>query len=128
MLVVDVAGDAYPSIGHASWDGLHLADFVMPYFLLICGISAALSPANWLGLCLRNFGSVGVCWCYRCRFVRDNQHQCQRYVPCSAWPAQLLVLVELFFGNAFLHLFASSNEGELPLPRIQSTGKNRDCT
>ena len=45
MLVVDVAGDAYPSIGHAPWDGLHLADFVMPYFLLICGISAALSPA-----------------------------------------------------------------------------------
>ena len=48
MLVVDVAGDAYPSIGHAAWDGLHLADFVMPYFLLISGISAALSPAAGL--------------------------------------------------------------------------------
>lgn len=46
MLVVDVAGDAYPSIGHAAWDGLHLADFVMPYFLLISGISAALSPVH----------------------------------------------------------------------------------
>ena len=48
MLVVDLAGDAYPSIGHAAWDGLHLADFVMPYFLLISGISAALSPAAGL--------------------------------------------------------------------------------
>jgi len=46
MLVVDLAGDAYPSIGHAAWDGLHLADFVMPYFLLISGISAALSPVH----------------------------------------------------------------------------------
>ncbi|CAE7196395.1 HGSNAT [Symbiodinium sp. CCMP2456] len=46
MLVVDIAGDAYPSIGHAAWDGLHLADFVMPYFLLISGISAALSPVH----------------------------------------------------------------------------------
>ena len=50
MLVVDVAGDAYPRIGHASWDGLHLADFVMPYFLFICGVSAALSPAPQLQL------------------------------------------------------------------------------
>lgn len=43
MLVVDATGEAYPTIGHAPWNGLHLADFVMPYFLLICGISASVS-------------------------------------------------------------------------------------
>ena len=37
MLIVDTLGDLYPSIGHAPWDGLHLADLVMPYFLLISG-------------------------------------------------------------------------------------------
>ena len=42
MLIVDALGDAFPSIGHAPWDGLHLADFVMPYFLLISGISFSL--------------------------------------------------------------------------------------
>ncbi|CAK9013194.1 Heparan-alpha-glucosaminide N-acetyltransferase (Transmembrane protein 76) [Durusdinium trenchii] len=46
MLIVDTLGDLYPSIGHAPWDGLHLADLVMPYFLLISGISfhISLSP------------------------------------------------------------------------------------
>ena len=58
MLVVDATGDAYPSIGHAPWDGLHLADFVMPYFLLISGISASISlKAGWpSGFCGKLFG------------------------------------------------------------------------
>lgn len=43
MLIVDSTGDAYPTIGHAPWNGLHLADFVMPYFLFISGISASIS-------------------------------------------------------------------------------------
>ena len=46
MLVVDELGDAYPSIGHAPWNGLHLADLVMPYFLLISGISASISLSH----------------------------------------------------------------------------------
>jgi predicted acyltransferase len=43
MLIVDATGEAYPTIGHAPWNGLHLADFVMPYFLFISGISASIS-------------------------------------------------------------------------------------
>lgn len=46
MLVVDELGDAYPQIGHAPWNGLHLADLVMPYFLLISGISASISLSH----------------------------------------------------------------------------------
>lgn len=37
MLLVDEVGAAYPSIGHSPWDAVHLADFVMPFFLFISG-------------------------------------------------------------------------------------------
>jgi heparan-alpha-glucosaminide N-acetyltransferase len=43
MILVDNAGWAYPSIGHVPWNGLHLADFVMPWFLFIVGASMAFS-------------------------------------------------------------------------------------
>lgn len=43
MLFVDEVGGAYPSIGHAPWTGIHLADFVMPYFLFISGASMSIS-------------------------------------------------------------------------------------
>jgi len=43
MLIVDQVGDAYPAIGHATWDGIHLADFVMPFFLVISGVSMSIS-------------------------------------------------------------------------------------
>merc|ERR1719235_2919790 len=43
MVLVDVAGDAYKIIDHAPWNGLHLADFVMPFFLFTCGVAVALA-------------------------------------------------------------------------------------
>ncbi|CAN6468903.1 unnamed protein product [Victoria cruziana] len=43
MILVDDAGDKWPIIGHAPWDGCHLADFVMPFFLFIVGMAIALS-------------------------------------------------------------------------------------
>lgn len=43
MLIVDYNGEAIPSIGHAPWNGIHLADFVMPFFLFISGISMSIS-------------------------------------------------------------------------------------
>ncbi|KAK4852759.1 hypothetical protein QYF36_026863 [Acer negundo] len=41
--VVDGAGGDWPVIGHAPWNGCNLADFVMPFFLFIVGISISLS-------------------------------------------------------------------------------------
>ncbi|XP_040372575.1 heparan-alpha-glucosaminide N-acetyltransferase isoform X2 [Rosa chinensis] len=43
MILVDDAGGEWPMIGHAPWNGCHLADFVMPFFLFIVGTSIALS-------------------------------------------------------------------------------------
>ena len=43
MLYVNHAGHEPAWIHHAAWDGLHLADMVMPCFLLLVGLSAALS-------------------------------------------------------------------------------------
>jgi len=43
MLVVDYTGAAFPSIDHAPWDGVHLADFVMPWFLWVSGFSMSIS-------------------------------------------------------------------------------------
>ncbi|KAG2706330.1 hypothetical protein I3760_05G099200 [Carya illinoinensis] len=43
MIFVDDAGGILPAINHSPWDGLTLADFVMPFFLFIVGISLALT-------------------------------------------------------------------------------------
>ena len=40
---VNHAGDSPWWLPHAEWDGIHLADFVMPGFLVIVGVSIALS-------------------------------------------------------------------------------------
>ncbi|KAK7409758.1 hypothetical protein VNO78_00047 [Psophocarpus tetragonolobus] len=42
MILVDYGGSIFPIIAHAPWNGIHLADFVMPFFLFIAGISLAL--------------------------------------------------------------------------------------
>ncbi|XP_057769235.1 uncharacterized protein LOC130989293 isoform X1 [Salvia miltiorrhiza] len=42
MMLVDYAGSIFPVIAHVPWNGLHLADFVMPFFLFVAGISVAI--------------------------------------------------------------------------------------
>ncbi|KAJ6368852.1 hypothetical protein OIU78_001262 [Salix suchowensis] len=42
MMLVDYGGAIFPIIAHSPWNGLHLADFVMPFFLFIAGVSLAL--------------------------------------------------------------------------------------
>ncbi|XP_041010183.1 heparan-alpha-glucosaminide N-acetyltransferase-like isoform X1 [Juglans microcarpa x Juglans regia] len=43
MMLVDYGGSVFPVISHSPWDGIHLADFVMPFFLFIAGLSPALA-------------------------------------------------------------------------------------
>ncbi|KAG6597723.1 Heparan-alpha-glucosaminide N-acetyltransferase, partial [Cucurbita argyrosperma subsp. sororia] len=43
MIVVDYAGGVMPAINHSPWNGLTLADLVMPFFLFIVGVSLALA-------------------------------------------------------------------------------------
>lgn len=43
MILVDDAGGILPAINHSPWNGLTLADFVMPFFLFIVGVSLALA-------------------------------------------------------------------------------------
>lgn len=43
MIFVDDVGAAYPVLNHASWSGLTLADFVMPTFLFMVGVSSVYS-------------------------------------------------------------------------------------
>ncbi|GAU33645.1 hypothetical protein TSUD_310530 [Trifolium subterraneum] len=43
MIFVDYGGSIFPTISHSPWNGLHLADFVMPFFLFLVGISLALA-------------------------------------------------------------------------------------
>uniref|UniRef100_A0A0E0KYN7 Heparan-alpha-glucosaminide N-acetyltransferase catalytic domain-containing protein n=1 Tax=Oryza punctata TaxID=4537 RepID=A0A0E0KYN7_ORYPU len=42
MILVDDAGGAWPGMNHSPWFGVTVADFVMPAFLFIIGVSAAL--------------------------------------------------------------------------------------
>ncbi|XP_078440957.1 heparan-alpha-glucosaminide N-acetyltransferase-like protein (DUF1624) isoform X2 [Wolffia australiana] len=41
MILVDDAGGIFPAINHSPWDGVTLADFVMPFFLFIVGVALA---------------------------------------------------------------------------------------
>ncbi|KAJ6393285.1 hypothetical protein OIU77_022707 [Salix suchowensis] len=43
MILVDNAGGALPAINHSPWNGLTLADVVMPFFLFIVGVSLGLT-------------------------------------------------------------------------------------
>lgn len=43
MILVDDAGAFLPAINHSPWDGVTLADFVMPFFLFIVGVALALA-------------------------------------------------------------------------------------
>ncbi|GAB2219476.1 hypothetical protein Droror1_Dr00007112 [Drosera rotundifolia] len=42
MMLVDYGGSVFPTIAHSPWNGLHLADFVMPFFLFIAGTALAI--------------------------------------------------------------------------------------
>lgn len=42
MIIVDDAGGIIPAINHSPWNGLTLADFVMPFFLFMVGVSLGL--------------------------------------------------------------------------------------
>ncbi|KAK9108668.1 hypothetical protein Syun_024679 [Stephania yunnanensis] len=43
MILVDDAGGILPAINHSPWNGATLADFVMPFFLFIVGLSLGLA-------------------------------------------------------------------------------------
>ncbi|KAL8142509.1 hypothetical protein V2J09_015541 [Rumex salicifolius] len=42
MIVVDYGGAIFPTIAHSPWNSVHLADFVMPFFLFVAGIALAI--------------------------------------------------------------------------------------
>lgn len=42
MILADDAGGAFPSLNHSPWFGVTIADFVMPFFLFIVGVSTGL--------------------------------------------------------------------------------------
>ncbi|XP_024519084.1 heparan-alpha-glucosaminide N-acetyltransferase isoform X2 [Selaginella moellendorffii] len=42
MILVDNAGGEWPAINHSPWNGVTLADLVMPFFLFIVGVALAL--------------------------------------------------------------------------------------
>ncbi|PIN01550.1 Heparan-alpha-glucosaminide N-acetyltransferase [Handroanthus impetiginosus] len=46
MILVDNAGGIFPAINHSPWNGLTLADFVMPFFLFMVGVSLGLVYKN----------------------------------------------------------------------------------
>ncbi|KAI5080872.1 hypothetical protein GOP47_0004055 [Adiantum capillus-veneris] len=46
MILVDDGGGAWPSINHSPWHGVTLADYVMPFFLFIVGMSLVLAFKN----------------------------------------------------------------------------------
>ncbi|KAF8693279.1 hypothetical protein HU200_038663 [Digitaria exilis] len=43
MIIVDDAGGFVPALNHSPWDGLTIADFVMPFFLFIVGVALTLA-------------------------------------------------------------------------------------
>ena len=58
MVFVDMLGSPFPEIHHSPWDGIHLADFVMPFFDFIVGVSLAFSVRFPRGALLRSVSST----------------------------------------------------------------------
>lgn len=55
MIFVDFCGESTPAIDHSPWDGVKLADFVMPSFDFIVGISLVKSmqvSSHCCGFCV----------------------------------------------------------------------------
>ena len=48
MILVDNAGSTWPAIDHSPWNGVALADFVMPSFDFIVGVSVVISSRKFL--------------------------------------------------------------------------------
>ncbi|KAG0485667.1 hypothetical protein HPP92_009746 [Vanilla planifolia] len=46
MILVDDGGAFCPAINHSPWNGITIADFVMPFFLFIVGVSLGLTYKN----------------------------------------------------------------------------------
>ncbi|CAN8265792.1 unnamed protein product [Cochlearia groenlandica] len=46
MILVDDVGGIFAAINHSPWDGITIADFVMPFFLFIVGVSLAFAYKN----------------------------------------------------------------------------------
>jgi len=49
MIFVDDVGSAYPPVNHSPWDNVTMADFVMPWFLFMAGVSMSISLAKFKG-------------------------------------------------------------------------------
>ena len=49
MILVDEIGDAYPAVNHSPWNGVMLADVVMPWFLFMVGTSLTFSLKRFRG-------------------------------------------------------------------------------
>lgn len=43
MIIVDDAGSFLPAMNHSPWEGVTIADFVMPFFLFIVGVALSLA-------------------------------------------------------------------------------------
>lgn len=58
MILVDDAGGFFPAINHSPWNGVTIADFVMPFFLFIVGVALTLAYKVWLKVfnCICNLG------------------------------------------------------------------------
>ena len=48
MIFVDQIGATWPIIDHCPWNGIHLADFVMPYFNFMVGLGVAFSMRKFI--------------------------------------------------------------------------------
>lgn len=59
MILVDDAGGLIPALNHSPWNGLTIADFVMPFFLFIVGVSLAFTYKvfylNRTRICIETF-------------------------------------------------------------------------
>ncbi|XP_016447995.1 uncharacterized protein LOC107773064 [Nicotiana tabacum] len=77
MIFVEYAGGLYPAVNHSPWNGLSLADFVMPFFLFIVGLS--------LGLAYKNL---------RCRLTATRK---------AIYRALKLFIIGLFLQGGYFH-------------------------
>nr|GMD72909.1 heparan-alpha-glucosaminide N-acetyltransferase-like [Ipomoea batatas] len=107
MILVDDAGKAFPSINHSPWFGVTLADFVMPFFLFVVGVSVSLvfksTEIIVVSAIFGDAGSLVSVYCYYTLIVMRLPYLVQK-VPSkpAATKKVLLRTVKLFILGVIL--------------------------
>jgi hypothetical protein len=105
-MAIPLVGEAFPPIDHTPWDGISLADFVMPFFDFIVGVSIALA--------FKRFDLEGTMQIHNLATHTINTHELL-HVPWGVYVFRILCLRDTLPSRLSCPALAGIQEGHYPL-------------